>query len=267
MRSPTHAANSPERTCCSTTSPVSGSGRRTTSAASSGSGWRPARRVSIAAVSKPSAAASAAHSSRIVAGSTSALAARVASIASAAAAAPWVPAWAIAASISERRFEKVDRTSAGTPAISIRPLPAGRQATPSCSVSSWAQGGAEHGAGGVLGPIQALGVECRPASVGAAGDVRDEDMGVQMGVAGAARAVSEPGRDEPGARQTSGAEVSRRAAGARPGCSTRDARNRPHAPATPTPCRRHGRGRQRRLTRPADHPGRRAPTPTSVPRT
>ena len=100
-------------------------------------GWVGCRaRASIESVVNPTAAASAAHRSRSVSGSTSTLAVRVASMASAAAAAPSTPAAAIAASISERRFENAAITSAGTPATSARPLPAGRHATPSRAVSS-----------------------------------------------------------------------------------------------------------------------------------
>ncbi len=58
-----------------------------------------------------------------------------------------------------------------------------------------------------LGAVEGLSVECGPLAVGPASEVRDEDVGVQMGVAGATGAMPEPGGDEPDARQTAGAEL------------------------------------------------------------
>ena len=159
MRSPIHAAKVPEWTSTSTSSPVSRSTIRTDSVLSPPRVGGVPRRASIESVVNPTAAASVAHRSRSDSGSMSTLLVRVASMASAAAAAPSTPSAAIAASISARRLEKTAMSSAGTPATSAK------------AVTGWAprhaesfgelvlEGGAEHGAGGVLGSVEALGVE------------------------------------------------------------------------------------------------------------
>ena len=52
-------------------------------------------------------------------------------------------------------------------------------------------------AGGVRVPVELLGVKGAPASVLAIRDVRDEDVGVELGVTGTTRAAHEPSGDEP----------------------------------------------------------------------
>ena len=117
-----------------------------------------------------------------------------------------------------------------------------------------ADGGVVDGAGGPPGPVDRLGVERRPAAVGAAGQVGDQDVGVQLRVAGPAGAVPEPGGDEPAAGQPTGPEVARTRRGRWPGCSTRDARNRPPAPASRRRRRRRRRARRRSGRAPAGRP-------------
>ena len=60
-------------------------------------------------------------------------------------------------------------------------------------------------AGGLRQREEVAGVECAPAALGAAGQVRDQHVGVEMGVAGAAGAMPEPRRDEPVAGGGAGA--------------------------------------------------------------
>ena len=67
-----------------------------------------------------------------------------------------------------------------------------------------AQRGLEHDPGSQLRPIQRLAVEGCPAPIGPAGEIRDEDVGVELRVTGAARAMPEPRRDEPGAVKSTG---------------------------------------------------------------
>ena len=52
-------------------------------------------------------------------------------------------------------------------------------------------------AGGLRQRVEVSGVERAPMAFGAAGQVRDQHMGMEMGVAGAAGPMPEPRRDEP----------------------------------------------------------------------
>ena len=209
IRSPTHPANSPERTCRSMTSPVSGSGRRTTSAASSGSGWRSASSWSSAVGAESERSGFGrplvAHRGRVDLGLGGAgLQHRLGGCGGAFGAGLGHRGFDLRASLGERRQDlggdagDLDQALAGRPPVDAELLG-----------ELVGEGGAEHRAGGVLGPVEALRVEGGPASVGAAGDVGDQDVGVQVRVAGAAGAVPERGGDEPVAGQAAGAEVDR----------------------------------------------------------
>ena len=68
-----------------------------------------------------------------------------------------------------------------------------------------AQGGLEHDAGGELRSVQGLTIEGTPATVGSTREVGDEDVSVELWVAGSACAMPESCCDEARAMQTSGA--------------------------------------------------------------
>jgi hypothetical protein len=96
---------------------------------------------------------------------------------------------------------------AGDPGDLDQPVAGGSPAHPEPLGQLPGQGGAKHGAGGVLTAVQAGGVQRRPPPVGAAGQVDDQHMGVQMGVPGAAGAMPEPRRHEPRPGQPPGPEL------------------------------------------------------------
>jgi hypothetical protein len=72
-----------------------------------------------------------------------------------------------------------------------------------------AQGSVEHWSTSALGAVYGVGVQRRPAAVRAPGHVGDQDMSVQLGVAGTAGAMPEPGGDETAAAQPAGPELLR----------------------------------------------------------
>ena len=157
-------------------------------------------------------------------------------------------------SIWLRRFENCRSTPAGTPSISAMPLRTGRQATPSRSVSCVAQLGLEQEPGRPQRRVHPGAVERAPPPVRPAGRVGDEHVPVELRVAGPARAMPERRRDEPVSRPRARHRCGR--VGSRRRCPpTRRARGRP-------------RSRRRRRSAPTGPGGaRRAPTPTSGPRT
>ena len=121
----------------------------------------------------------------------------MASAAASAARAPDVPRSASAASISARRRLNARSTARGTPSISAMPLRTGVHSTPSVARQLAAQHRLVDELAAPRVRVEPPAVERRPAPVGAAPEVRDDDVRVQLRIAGARRAVAERRGDEP----------------------------------------------------------------------
>ena len=106
------------------------------------------------------------------------------------------PRSASAFSMSARRLENARSTSFGTPAISPSPLRGTSQESP--RVESSARSAEWYRAAGLLPVVELAAVGGAPPSVGAEDHVRDEDVGVELGIAGPAGAMAKCRR--PGTR-------------------------------------------------------------------
>jgi hypothetical protein len=99
-------------------------------------------------------------------------------------------------------------SSFGTPAISAAPLTTGPEAEPEAAGKLGTQHRLVDKAAGARLLVTHSGVEGRPVAVGGVHEVGDEDMGMELRVAFAARSVLVGSSHETGRRKAGGAPVS-----------------------------------------------------------